>query len=61
MKSSTFLGFYLNEPSPEVNPVDLYDGTDLVYEGSGTITLVVKDDDNIRIGVGQSSDSISIV
>lgn len=32
----------------------------LVYEGSGTVTLVVKDDDNIRLGVGQGSDSIGV-
>jgi len=48
-------------PSPEVNPVDIMDTTTLVYEGPGTITLVVKDDDNIRLGVGQSSDSINIL
>jgi hypothetical protein len=33
-------------PSPEVNPRDFMDTTTLIYEGPGTITLVVKDDDN---------------
>jgi outer membrane protein assembly factor BamB len=32
-------------PSPEVNPVDIMDTTTLVYEGAGTVTLVVEDDD----------------
>ncbi len=47
-------------PSPEVNPVDITDTTTLVYEGPGTVTLVVKDDDNIRLGVGEGYDSFSI-
>jgi outer membrane protein assembly factor BamB len=47
-------------PSPEVNPRDIMDITTLVYEGPGTITLVVKDDDNIRLGIGQGSDSFDI-
>jgi outer membrane protein assembly factor BamB len=47
-------------PSPEVNPRDIKDTTTLVYEGSETITLIVKDDDNIRLGIGQGSDSISL-
>jgi len=58
---------YLNEPpnpdpfpSPEVNPRDFMDTTTLIYEGSGTIILVVKDDDNIRLGIGQGSDSFDI-
>jgi outer membrane protein assembly factor BamB len=42
-------------PSPEINPRDFMDTTILVYEGPGTITLVVKDDDNIRLGVGQGT------
>jgi hypothetical protein len=32
-------------PSPEVNQRDIMDTTILIYEGPGTITLVVKDDD----------------
>jgi hypothetical protein len=47
-------------PSPDVNPVDIVDTTTLVYEGSGTVTLVVKDDDNIRLGVGGGTDSKSV-
>ncbi len=47
-------------PSPEVNPRDIIDTTTLVYEGSGTITLVVKDDDNIRLGVGEGTDIKSV-
>ncbi len=48
-------------PSPEVKPMDITDTTTLVYEGPGTMTLVVKDDDNIRLGIGQSTDSIDVV
>ncbi len=47
-------------PSPEVKPMDIMDTTTLVYEGSGTLMLVVKDDDNIRLGVGQCSSSITL-
>jgi hypothetical protein len=47
-------------PSPGVNPVDILDTTTLVYEGPGTVTLVAKDDDNIRLGMGQGSDYFSI-
>jgi PKD repeat protein len=47
-------------PSPEVNPVDLMETITLVYEGPGTVTLVVRDDDNIRLGVGEGTDSISV-
>jgi hypothetical protein len=47
-------------PSPEVNPVDIMVTVTLSYEGSGTVTLVVKDDDNIRLGVGEGIDSKSI-
>jgi outer membrane protein assembly factor BamB len=47
-------------PSPDVSPVDIMDTTTLIYEGPGTITLVVKDDDNIRLGVGQGSSSFDI-
>ncbi|UCE38094.1 MAG: hypothetical protein JSW00_02315 [Thermoplasmata archaeon] len=47
-------------PSPEVNPVVLSDTTTLIYEGSGTLTLTVKDDDNFRLSTAGSSDSITI-
>ena len=47
-------------PSPEVNPVEIVDITTLTYEGAGTITLIVKDDDNIRLGVNQGSDSFYV-
>ena len=57
---------YLDNPlnpdpysSPEVKPVDIMDISTPYYEGSGTITLVVKDDD-IRLGLGQGSDSIDL-
>jgi len=32
-------------PSPEVKPVDIIDTTTLVYEGPGTLSLFVEDDD----------------
>jgi hypothetical protein len=32
-------------PSPEVNPRDIYDSTMLLYEGPGTLDLLVSDDD----------------
>ncbi len=38
-------------PSPEVNPRDIMATTILVYEGPGTITLVVKDDDGGLVSV----------
>jgi hypothetical protein len=47
-------------PSPEVNPRDIIDTTILIYEAPRTLTLVVKDDDNIRLGVGEGFDSISL-
>jgi outer membrane protein assembly factor BamB len=47
-------------PSPEVNPRDIIDTTTMIYEGPGTIALITKDDDNIRLGIGQGSDSIDI-
>jgi outer membrane protein assembly factor BamB len=47
-------------PSPEINPRDIYGIETFVYEGPGTITLVVKDDDNIRLNIGQGSSSIDI-
>ncbi|UCG69740.1 MAG: PKD domain-containing protein, partial [Thermoplasmata archaeon] len=47
-------------PSPQVNPVDITDTITLVYEGPGTVTLVVKDDDNVRLGVGEGIDSLNI-
>jgi outer membrane protein assembly factor BamB len=65
--SQTITVTYLNNPpnqdpypSPEVNPRDIMDTITLVYEGPGTITLVVKNDDNIRLGAGQGSDSIGV-
>jgi len=65
--SQTVTVTYLNNPpnldlypSPEVKPMDILDVTTLTYEGAGTITLVVKDDDNIRLGVGEGTDSINI-
>ncbi len=48
-------------PSPEVKPMDIMVTTTLVYEGPGIVTLVVKDDDNIRLGVGQGSDSVDML
>jgi outer membrane protein assembly factor BamB len=48
-------------PSPEVNPRDIIATTTLIYEGPGTITVIAKDDDNLRLGIGQGSDSIDIV
>jgi hypothetical protein len=47
-------------PSPEVNPRDIMVTITLIFEGPGTVTLVVKDDDNIRLGVGQATDSIDV-
>ncbi|UCE37185.1 MAG: hypothetical protein JSW00_17175 [Thermoplasmata archaeon] len=35
-------------PSPEVNPMDIIDTIALTYEGPGTVTLVVEDDDSGR-------------
>jgi hypothetical protein len=36
------------------------DTTSLIYEGLGTVTLVAKDDDNVRLGIGEGSDLIDI-
>jgi hypothetical protein len=47
-------------PSPEVNPRDIYGSMILIYKGVGTLVLHVEDDDNIRMGVAQSSDSITL-
>ncbi|UCG71002.1 MAG: PKD domain-containing protein, partial [Thermoplasmata archaeon] len=47
-------------PSPEVKPIDIMVTTTLVYEGPGTVTLVVKDDDNIRLGVGEGTDFLDV-
>jgi hypothetical protein len=47
-------------PSSEVNPMDIYGTETLVYEGLGTVMLVVKDDDNIRSGVGEGTDFLGI-
>jgi len=43
-------------PSPEINPVDIMDTTTLVYEGPGTVSLTVIDDDG-----GIASDTIDFV
>jgi outer membrane protein assembly factor BamB len=48
-------------PSPEVNPRDIIDTSTFIYEGSGTIKVIAKDDDNIRLGIGEGLDSIDIV
>ena len=48
-------------PSPEVYLRDIYGTTTLVYKGTGTLTLVAKDDDNIRLGVGEGTDSIDLL
>jgi outer membrane protein assembly factor BamB len=48
-------------PSPEVNPRAIMDTTTLIYEGPGTITVIAKDDDNLRLGIGQGSDFIDIL
>ncbi|UCE39517.1 MAG: hypothetical protein JSW00_01605 [Thermoplasmata archaeon] len=48
-------------PSPEINPMDITDTTTLIYEGPGTLILTVKDDDNLRLGLGQGMDSIGLV
>ncbi|UCE35989.1 MAG: PQQ-binding-like beta-propeller repeat protein [Thermoplasmata archaeon] len=65
--TQTVTVLYLNNPpntdpypSPKVSPMDIIDTTALTYEGPGTVILVVRDDDNIRLGVGQGSDSIDI-
>ncbi len=42
-------------PSPEVKPVDIYDTTTLIYEGPGTISMTVTDDDG-----GIASQAISL-
>jgi Tol biopolymer transport system component len=47
-------------PSPEYNPRDIIDTTFLIFEGLGTVTLVVKDDDNIRLATGQGIDTINL-
>jgi PKD repeat protein/uncharacterized protein YegL len=47
-------------PSPEINPVDIFDFAELIYEGAGTLTLTAQDDDNIRMGAGEDSDSIDV-
>jgi len=63
VKTFTYLNNPPNQdpyPSPEVKPMDITETTTLVYEGPGSVTLIVKDDDNIRLGVGQGSDSITL-
>jgi outer membrane protein assembly factor BamB len=63
VKTITYLNNPLNPdpyPSPEVNPRDIIDTTTLIYEGPGTVTLVVKNDDNVRLGVGEGTDYFSV-
>jgi hypothetical protein len=47
-------------PSPEINPRNIMDTTTLIYEGPGAVTLIAKDDDNIRLGIGQGTDFIDV-
>jgi PKD repeat protein len=47
-------------PSPEVSPADITETASLIYEGPGIVTLIAKDDDNIRLGIGQGLDSINV-
>jgi hypothetical protein len=51
-RSQNVTVIYLNNPpnpdpfpSPEINPRDIYDITDLTYEGPGLLTLLAYDDD----------------
>ncbi|MFX0205688.1 MAG: PQQ-binding-like beta-propeller repeat protein, partial [Candidatus Hodarchaeota archaeon] len=63
VKTVTYLNNPTNPdpyPSPEINPVDIIDTTTLIYEGAGTVIVVVKDDDNIRLGVGEGTDYLSV-
>ncbi len=48
-------------PSPEVNPRDIICSSTLTYEGPGTVALIAKDDDNVRLGVGQGFGSIGVM
>jgi outer membrane protein assembly factor BamB len=48
-------------PSPEVNPRGIIDTTTIIYEGPGTIEVIARDDDNIRLGIGEGSDSIDLL
>lgn len=47
-------------PSPEVKPWDMIHTTTFFYEGPGTVVLVVKDDDNLRLGVGGGIDQFDV-
>jgi hypothetical protein len=47
-------------PSPQVHPMDILGSATLIYEGPGTLTLIAKDDDNIRMGAGSGTDSIEL-
>jgi hypothetical protein len=47
-------------PSPDVNPRDIVDTITMIYEGPGAINLIVRDDDNIRLGIGGGSDFIDV-
>jgi outer membrane protein assembly factor BamB len=65
--SQTLTVTYLNNPpnpdpypSPEIKSMDITDTTTLIYEGPGTVTLIVKDDDNLRLGIGQGTDSVDV-
>lgn len=65
--SQTTTVTYLNNPpnqdpypSPEVKPWDMIHTTTFYYEGPGTVVLVVKDDDNLRLGVGGGIDQFDV-
>jgi hypothetical protein len=47
-------------PSPEVNPRDIIETMTLIYEGPGTMVVITKDDDNLRLGMGEGLFSIYI-
>jgi hypothetical protein len=47
-------------PSPEVNPRNILDTIELIYEGPGTLSLEVMDDDNIRLSTSGLSTSIEL-
>jgi hypothetical protein len=64
--SQTKIVTYLNNPpdpdpfpSPEVNPKNIMAMVNLIYEGTGELTLNVRDDDNIRLTT--SGESIEIL
>jgi hypothetical protein len=47
-------------PSPQINPMNILGTAKLVYEGPGTVTVIARDDDNIRMGLGSGTDSIEM-